>query len=140
MPAAAGPSGSSTPGPTPLTVTPGSTAASAVQNTLVALTAAISIPALIDPRIGSNEAAAIGALRTITTAQSLFREGDKDKNGILDYSQSVGTLSTYNLIDNQLGTGEKQGYLFTIGPHTTSPNWQFEWSAEAVMRKADWPA
>ena len=42
---------------------------------IIAIIAAIAIPNLIEARKGSNEAAAIGAMRTLTTAQALFREG-----------------------------------------------------------------
>ena len=91
---------------------------------IIAIIAAIAIPNLIEARKGSNEAAAIGAMRTLVTAQSLFREGDKDKDGVLNYAQSVGSLGTYNLIDNTLGSGTKQGYIFSVLGAT-----QFQWSA-----------
>ena len=38
---------------------------------IIAIIAAIAIPNLIEARKGSNEAAAIGALRTLTTAQAM---------------------------------------------------------------------
>ncbi len=82
----------------------------------------------------ANESAAVGAMRTLVTAQSLFREGDKDKNGVLDYAQSTVTLGTYNLIDDQLASGDKNGYLFTIIRHPGYPDWQFGWAARAVPR------
>src|SRR5262245_54736547 len=81
---------------------------------IIAIIAAIAIPNLIEARKGSNEAAAIGALRTISTAQSLFREGDKDHNGLLDYATSLGALASADLIDSVLGTGAKQGYTFSV--------------------------
>jgi hypothetical protein len=81
---------------------------------------------LIEARRGSNEASAIGALRTLTTAQSLFREGDKDKNGLLDYSGSLEQLGKLSLIDGVLASGKKQGYRFVI-----LQAGQFTWSATA---------
>jgi prepilin-type N-terminal cleavage/methylation domain-containing protein len=87
---------------------------------IIAIIAAIAIPNLIEARKGSNEAAAIGALRTLTTAQALFREGDKDKDTVLNYATAVGpqttanTLSNVKLVDGVLGSGTKQGYMFTI--------------------------
>src|SRR5262245_17620163 len=87
---------------------------------IIAIIAAIAIPNLIEARKASNEAAAIGAMRTLTTAQALFREGDKDKDTILDYSDALGpqgtagTLSNVGLVDGVLGSGTKQGYLFAI--------------------------
>jgi prepilin-type N-terminal cleavage/methylation domain-containing protein len=99
---------------------------------IIAIIAAIAIPNLIEARKGSNEAAAIGALRTMTTAQALFREGDKDKDTVLNYATAVGpqgtanTLSNTGLVDGVLGSGTKQGYLFKIV--TADP---FTWSAQA---------
>ena len=95
---------------------------------IIAIIAAIAIPNLIEARKGSNEAAAIGALRTLTTAQALFREGDKDKDTTLDYATTMGELKTANLIDGVLGSGTKQGYVFTVG---SAGGAQFTWSATA---------
>ncbi len=81
---------------------------------IIAIIAAIAIPNLIEARKGSNEAAAIGALRTITTSQALFREGDKDKNGTLDYAPSLEALEKVGLIDRVLASGTKQGYLYRV--------------------------
>ena len=93
---------------------------------IIAIIAAIAIPNLIEARKGSNEGAAIGAMRTLVTAQSLFREGDKDDNSILDYATSIGSLGLYNLIDNTLGSGTKQGYVFSVIGAS-----QYQWSATA---------
>ncbi|MBL4848054.1 MAG: hypothetical protein JKY65_21265, partial [Planctomycetes bacterium] len=41
---------------------------------------------------GGNEVAAIGSLKTLSMAQTLFREGDKDGNGALDYANDLPTL------------------------------------------------
>ncbi len=98
---------------------------------IIAIIAAIAIPNLIEARKGSNEAAAIGALRTLTTAQALFREGDKEKDGTLDYATVLSDLSATtngSLVDGVLGSGTKQGYAFLISAATP----QFTWSATAA--------
>jgi prepilin-type N-terminal cleavage/methylation domain-containing protein len=95
---------------------------------IIAILAAIAIPNLLESRKASNEAAAVGALRTLVTAQALFREGDKDRNKILDFATSTAQLGTYNLVDSTLATGTKQGYSFTILNATQN---QFAWSAAA---------
>ena len=92
---------------------------------IIAIIAAIAIPNLIEARKGSNEAAAIGALRTLTTAQALFREGDKDGNGKFDYASSLGQLSAAGLIDPALASGTKQGYHFVIVPSANSSSGDF---------------
>ena len=56
---------------------------------IIAIIAAIAIPNLIEARKNGNETAAIGALKTLGSAQALFRESDKENDGNLDY----GTLS-----------------------------------------------
>ena len=90
--------------------------------------AAIAIPNLIEARKHGNEAAAIGALKTMGTAQSLFREGDKEGDEVFDYA-SLRELSDANLIDGILGSGTKQGYVFTCDASPTTP--EFLWTATA---------
>jgi hypothetical protein len=85
-----------------------------------------AIKELEEGRRGSNEAAAIGALRTLTTAQALFREGDKDNDSVLDYASSLEEIQRAGLIDRVLASGLKQGYRFRIIQGN-----QFTWSAEA---------
>jgi hypothetical protein len=80
----------------------------------IAIIAALAIPNLIEARKGSNEAFAIGAMRTLTTAQALFREGDKDRDTVLDYAASLEELANAGLIDRVLASGTKQGYVFRI--------------------------
>ena len=79
-----------------------------------------------------NEAAAIGGLKAITMAQTLFREGDKDMDGTLSYSPTLvqltntGSSKQEDLIDEVLAGGTKQGYVFAI----TSSS-EFGWTANA---------
>lgn len=95
---------------------------------IIAIIAAIAIPNLIEARKHGNEAAAIGALKTINTSQTLFREGDKDGNGNLNYG-SLAQLSNTGLIDGVLGAGLKQGYSFECEASTTTS--EFLWFATA---------
>jgi hypothetical protein len=64
-----------------------------------------------------NEVAAIGALKTIGSAQALFREADKEGDGNLDYGTlfELGEAGTSGLIDSVLASGTKQGYYFQAG-------------------------
>lgn len=78
------------------------------------LFAAFAIPNVIEARKASGEAREIGALRTLTTAQALCREGDKDRNGTFDYAVSLENLGRVGLIDKVLATGTKHGYRFMI--------------------------
>jgi type IV pilus assembly protein PilA len=95
---------------------------------IIAIIAAIAIPNLIEARKHGNEAAAIGALKTINTSQTLLREGDKENDGVLDYG-NIQELSNTTLIDGVLGSGLKQGYLFVVEPSTSTG--EFLWFATA---------
>ncbi len=97
---------------------------------IIAIIAAIAIPNLIEARKNGNESAAIGALRTVVSAQAMFREGDKDGDG-LDYGTRT-DLSTYKLIDPVLGSGTKQGYLFSTMGSSTAYTWSC--TADPVTR------
>lgn len=90
--------------------------------------AAIVLPRMAEARKLGNESAAIGALRTITTAQSLFREGDKEEDTNFDYGDLT-ELAEAGLIDPSLGSGAKQGYVFEcrFSPFTS----EFLWYATA---------
>jgi hypothetical protein len=98
-----------------------------------ALEEAMKNAAVAESGKGSNEARAIGALRTINTAQSLFREGDKDMNGTLDYASTLQMLQTSgNLIDRTLAKGTKSGYTFRVlPPNPADRDMNFTWSVVA---------
>jgi hypothetical protein len=75
-----------------------------------------------------NELSAKRALYTIADAQSIFREGDKDGNGALDYG-TLAQLGKARLIDAALASGTKDGYLFEAGPSTSTS--EYLWFAVA---------
>lgn len=95
---------------------------------LTAVVAAIAIPNLLEARKHGNEAAAIGGLKTISNAQTLFREGDGDRDDILDYG-SLDQLSQVGYVDSVLGGGMKQGYEFQVEVDPQNP--EFVWWAIA---------
>lgn len=104
---------------------------------VVSTFAAIANPALIEARKGSNEEAAIGAIRTFGAAQTLFRDGDKDGNGVADYSETLSALVFPGGVDPTLGTGRAHGYAFHL---TTSPDrmhWSVVAAPAAVNRSGD---
>ena len=94
---------------------------------IVAIIAAIAIPNLLEARKGANEAAAIGGLRTLFQAEEMFRDQDKDHDGILQYASNFSTLTKYGaLVDKVLATGTKQGYVYSI---LTADQFRFEATA-----------
>ena len=92
---------------------------------IIAIIAAIAIPSLINARMTANESAAQANLKTISSAQALFREGDKDGDGVLDYATNLAELGAAGLIDDVISAGIRQGYLFTVSGST------YTWIASA---------
>jgi prepilin-type N-terminal cleavage/methylation domain-containing protein len=80
---------------------------------IIAIVAAIAIPNLLSSRKAANEASAISSLRTIHSAQATYQA---TLGGNTAYAGAIGGLSAtgVDLIDDQLGTGSKSGYTFTV--------------------------
>lgn len=87
---------------------------------IIAIVAAIAIPNLLEARKHGNEASAIGSLKTIMTAQAIYRE----RNGNGSYG-SLDQLAKANYIDRVLGSGVKQDYRFVVGTYKNKGLSQF---------------
>lgn len=85
---------------------------------IIALLAAIAIPNLLRARHNANEAAAISALHTLSTAMESFRAAQTPPA----YPTNFATLSGANppYIDGTLASGTKQGYLYTYTSGTNT--------------------
>jgi hypothetical protein len=90
-------------------------------------------PQATGPRKRTNEKRAIGIMKTLGSCQSLFREGDKDANGELDYADSIKALVKTNLLADDLADGESHGYTFVVNRSAKTP--QFLWMAVAAPTK-----
>lgn len=93
-----------------------------------------SIQNALDKLVNTREeggSQVVGALRTISTAQSLFREGDYEGDNELDYGTLAELLET-SLIDAELAKG-KYGYRFLVEVDKREP--QFLWRATATPIK-----
>jgi prepilin-type N-terminal cleavage/methylation domain-containing protein len=79
---------------------------------IIVLLAAIAIPNLLRARLSANEATAIAAMRTLSTAMESYRAGQSPPA----YPSALGSLSnaTPPYIDSVLGGGLKAGYNFTL--------------------------
>lgn len=95
---------------------------------IAVIVAAVSLPNLVQSRKRGNEATAIGALKTIATSEAIFREGDKENDGDLDYGM-LSELDATKVIDHVLGSGTKQGYFFEAAYSVTTS--EFLWFATA---------
>ena len=91
---------------------------------VIGIIAAIALPQLIRSRMSANEAAAIAALRTVTSAETQFQTSgfaDADDDNVGDYGPLNGATSLANpaagtapFIDEVLATGTKSGYAFVV--------------------------
>ncbi len=106
---------------------------------IIAIIAAIAIPGLIRSRMGAQESAAIGTLRSLTTSQEQFKQqvfSDQDSDGVGEYGwlgelagvdapRGVGGnpgtpvanapfIATSLGVKDPGGRGTKQGYYFRV--------------------------
>ncbi|MGE0712505.1 MAG: hypothetical protein AB7N76_01500 [Planctomycetota bacterium] len=90
------------------------------------------LTSLIGDNLGhqSTETDAAGALRTIASAQALFREGDKDGDGVLDYG-TLSELVAAKLLPDYYG-GVFRRYRIACGPSRDQPESCFWATAEPV--------
>ncbi len=79
---------------------------------IIVLLAAIAIPNLLRARLSANEATAIAAMRTISTAMESYRAAQSPPA----YPSAMTSLSSANppYIDSVLGGGNKSGYTFNL--------------------------
>jgi prepilin-type N-terminal cleavage/methylation domain-containing protein len=102
---------------------------------IIAIIAAIAIPNLLRARLASNESSAIGAMRTLGSAQATFQsssETDNDTDGTGEYG-SLPWLSsaTPPYIDEVLGQGTKSGYFFGVTTTGNTDTDEVMWAASA---------
>ncbi len=102
---------------------------------IIAIIAAIAIPNLLRARLASNESSAIGALRTLSSAQSTFQSSainDADVDGTGEFGSLVQmSQAVPPFIDEVLGAGAKSGYLFTITTIGVANSDEVMWEAQA---------
>jgi type IV pilus assembly protein PilA len=112
---------------------------------IILIIAAIAIPNLLRARIAANESAAVGALRTLNTAQisynstyptvgfasTLQRLGDGGTSTNCGGTTSP-TSTSACLIDSALETGTKSGYSFQVTGITGTPASTYQMIASPV--------
>jgi len=91
---------------------------------IILIIAAIAIPNLIKSKMAANEASAVGSLRTLTTSQIQYSSQCPTFGFATTFAAlgpGAGNCTNANLIDNQLVTGQKSGYAFTLTPGAAGP-------------------
>jgi len=103
---------------------------------IIAIIAAIAIPNLLRSRMTANEGSAIGAMRTLTSAEAQYQSAaiSTMASGMGRY----GTLAelgatTPPFIDNVLTTGTKQGYTFVANQTPTDGSPTYTATASPVL-------
>jgi len=107
---------------------------------IILIIAAIAIPNLLRARIAANESAAVGALRTLNTAQISYNSayptvGFASTMGNLagtTCASSAPTSTGACLIDSALGSGTKSGYVFTLSGVSGSPASAYQFVATPI--------
>ena len=103
---------------------------------IILIIAAIAIPNLLRSRIAANEASAVGALRTLNTAEITYNTtypavGFACTLGALASSSSPSSTAA-GLIDNNLASGTKSGYSFTMSSCNGTPKSSYQVVAAPV--------
>ena len=102
---------------------------------IIAIIASIAVPRLMRSKISGNEADAIGALRTLSSAQTTFQgmtATDINANGVGEYgSFSLLSSAVPAFIDDSLGSGQKAGYIFLITTTGNPSSDEVMWEATA---------
>ena len=102
---------------------------------IIGIIAAIAIPSLLRARMSANEAAAIGALKTVAAAQNDYNNNSSPNT----YTDLLSNLKTgqgaggVRYIDDKLGIGLKSGYTFRMISGNVRAGSSWAWSA------ASWP-
>jgi len=83
---------------------------------IIVLLAAIAIPNLLRARLNANEATAIAAMRTLSTAMESYRAAQSPPS----YPSNLSYLNDSDppYIDSQLASGNKSGYTFVLSAGT----------------------
>jgi prepilin-type N-terminal cleavage/methylation domain-containing protein len=103
---------------------------------IILIIAAIAIPNLIKSKMAANESAAVGGLRTLTTAEISYATQCPTIGFAATFAAlgpGAGDCNAANLIDNVLASGTKSGYTFAAPTVTGTPASTFSTTAVPVV-------
>ncbi len=109
---------------------------------IIMIIAAIALPNLMVARMSANEASAVQSLRTIQTAEteysttypSLGFSATLADLGGNSSASCVATPTQACLIDNQLASGTKSGYIITWTGDGLTPSVSYNLNADPIVR------
>jgi hypothetical protein len=76
----------------------------------ILIVAAIAIPNLLRAKIAADESSAVGSIRTLLTAEIAYSTHHQDEG----FTCKLADLSSADLIDSSLMSGQKSGYAFML--------------------------
>jgi prepilin-type N-terminal cleavage/methylation domain-containing protein len=103
---------------------------------IILIIAAIAIPNLLRARMSAHEASAVASLRAINSAQISYNSAYPTVGYAATLAALGGTscappsTSSACLIDSQLASGTKSGYIFTMSGSTGTPNAAYQIRAD----------
>jgi len=100
---------------------------------IILVIAAIAIPNLLQSRMAANEASAVGSVKAIQKAELAFQSIYPDRGFTCSFTRlgpppsgQVASEASGDFIDNQLSSGVKSGYTYTLGGcSSTLPHAQY---------------
>ena len=117
---------------------------------IIGIIAAIAVPNLLQSKAAANEASAISAIRNLVTSHITYSA----TLGAGSYAADLSVLEAAKLIDSVLGSGTKDGYVFTSSggantftinadptvPYSTGNRWFFTDESGVIRVDMDSPA
>jgi type IV pilus assembly protein PilA len=100
--------------------------------TIISIVAALAIPSIVQARKQAHEGSAIGSMRQILTAETMFRESDMEHDGNIDYGM-LSELNNTQLLDSVLGSGTKAGYAFSVTYSFSSSDFLWFGTANPIL-------
>ena len=103
---------------------------------IILIIAAIAIPNLLRARMSAHEASAVASLKAINAAQIAYNSAYPTVGYAATLSALGGTscapptTASACLIDTQLASGTKSGYIFTMSGSTGTPNAAYQIRAD----------
>jgi type II secretory pathway pseudopilin PulG len=79
---------------------------------IIMIVMGMAVPYVLTGLKAANESSAVSSLRTLSTAQELYRPRQNPPT----YAPNLLTLQTSGFLDGRTATGSKDGYRFVIAP------------------------
>lgn len=103
---------------------------------IIAIIASIAIPNLQSAQVAANESSAIGLLKTLHTAESIFKTSvtqDTNANGVGEYGTFVSlTAPNPAFLDPTYADGTRTGYQFQLTIPGAVLQREVQWEASAA--------